>query len=169
MAVIFDSAFIKLCFCVIKSNFLSWAIRPLFTDPVTYTVTGCMVPFLTFDTVCMSHNKKIMKYSNYHASLWSNAEQYSSLFQYFFDIPLLIFVYCAFPFCMYERHTTIFTKTRYHALLQPFLIYYVPSLNAVKLKCVNIPKFFFMVCALRHFWCVRHTSFFYSENSHFCA
>jgi len=38
VAVIFDSAFIKLCFGVIKSNFLSWAIRPVFTDPVTYAV-----------------------------------------------------------------------------------------------------------------------------------
>jgi len=36
VAVIFDSAFIKLWVCVIKSNFLSWAIRPVFADPVTY-------------------------------------------------------------------------------------------------------------------------------------
>jgi len=38
--VIFDSAFIKLCFCVIKSNFLSWVIRPVFTDPVTFMHTN---------------------------------------------------------------------------------------------------------------------------------
>jgi len=36
LAVIFDSAFIKLCVGVIKSNFLSWAIRPVFVDPITY-------------------------------------------------------------------------------------------------------------------------------------
>jgi len=36
LSVIFDSAFIKLCVCGIKSNFLSWAIRPVFADPVTY-------------------------------------------------------------------------------------------------------------------------------------
>jgi len=35
VAVIFDSAFIKLCVYVIKSNFMSWAIRPVFADPVT--------------------------------------------------------------------------------------------------------------------------------------
>jgi len=39
VAVIFDSAFIKRCVCVIKSNFLSWAIRPVFTDSVTYDST----------------------------------------------------------------------------------------------------------------------------------
>ena len=32
----FDSAFIKLYVCVNKLNFLSWAIRPVFVDPVTY-------------------------------------------------------------------------------------------------------------------------------------
>ena len=31
-----DSAFIKLCVCVKKSNFLSWAIRTVFVDPVTF-------------------------------------------------------------------------------------------------------------------------------------
>jgi len=36
VGVIFDNAFIKLCVCVIKSNFLSWAIRPVHADPVTY-------------------------------------------------------------------------------------------------------------------------------------
>ena len=35
VAVKFDSAFIKLCVCVKKSNFLSWAIRTVFVDPVT--------------------------------------------------------------------------------------------------------------------------------------
>ena len=35
MAVKLDSAFIKLCVCVKKSNFLSWAIRTVFVDPVT--------------------------------------------------------------------------------------------------------------------------------------
>ena len=36
MAVKLDSAFIKLCVCVKNSNFLSWAIRTVFVDPVTY-------------------------------------------------------------------------------------------------------------------------------------
>ena len=35
MTVKFDSIFIKLGVCVKKSNFLSWAIRPFFADPVT--------------------------------------------------------------------------------------------------------------------------------------
>ena len=39
MAVKLDSAFIKLCVCVKKSNFLSWAIRTVFVDPVTYIGT----------------------------------------------------------------------------------------------------------------------------------
>jgi len=38
VAVIFDSTFIKLCVCVIKSDFLSWAIRPVFTDSVTNSI-----------------------------------------------------------------------------------------------------------------------------------
>ena len=37
VTVKFDSAFIKLCVCVKKSNFLSWVIRPVFVDPVTHT------------------------------------------------------------------------------------------------------------------------------------
>ena len=39
MAVKLDSTFIKLCVCVKKSNFLSWAIRTVFVDPVTYSVS----------------------------------------------------------------------------------------------------------------------------------
>ena len=35
VAVKLDSAFIKLCVCEKKSNFLSWAIRAVFVDPVT--------------------------------------------------------------------------------------------------------------------------------------
>ena len=36
VTVKFDSTFIKLCVCVKKSNFLSWAIRTVFADSVTY-------------------------------------------------------------------------------------------------------------------------------------
>ena len=35
VAVKLDSAFIKLCVCEKKSNFLSWVIRMVFVDPVT--------------------------------------------------------------------------------------------------------------------------------------
>ena len=38
VAVKLDSAFTKLCVCVKKSNFLSWAIRTVFVDPVTYGI-----------------------------------------------------------------------------------------------------------------------------------
>ena len=41
VAVKLDSAFIKFCVCEKKSNFMSWAIRTVFIDPVTYhCVTG---------------------------------------------------------------------------------------------------------------------------------
>ena len=36
MAVKLDSAFIRLCLCEKKSNFLSWAIRTVFVNPITF-------------------------------------------------------------------------------------------------------------------------------------
>ena len=47
VAVKLDSTFIKLCVCVKKSNFLSWAIRMAFVDPVTYYVHVCWWPSVT--------------------------------------------------------------------------------------------------------------------------
>ena len=36
LAVKFDSVLMCLCVCYKKLNFLSWAIRPVFADPITY-------------------------------------------------------------------------------------------------------------------------------------
>ena len=36
LAVKLDSALMCLCVCAKKLNFLSWAIRPVFADPVTF-------------------------------------------------------------------------------------------------------------------------------------
>ena len=56
MAVKLDSAFIKLCVCVKKSNFLSWAIRTVFVDPVTYTLIkqSALEHNLDFESVILS-------------------------------------------------------------------------------------------------------------------
>ena len=69
MTVKFDSAFIKLCVCVKKSNFLSWAIRPIFTDPVKYDVMGIYISKLPMAVVVvrgliLTHNGEALQHHN---------------------------------------------------------------------------------------------------------